>query len=451
MRVLVIDDEELVRIVLEETLLAEGCRVTLASHGKQGLQCLQDASFDCVITDLRMPGLDGLEVLQWVREHQPDVDVIVLTGHGEVQAAVDAMKAGAWDFLVKDIPFDGSQVKAALTKLTAVRALRQENLALRLGARASAVDHMVPGTSPRWHALMSLVEKIAPAHAPVLIQGETGSGKEVVARKLHALSPRRDHPFLAVNCGAIRGELLESELFGHEKGAFTGAATAKKGLIAAAEGGTLFLDEISEMSGPMQVSLLRVLDRGEYRQVGGTRTLFANVRFVAASNRDLQDLVLAGRFRDDLLYRINTVLLRVPPLRERPEDIPLLAEHFLKTLHVPGRPQRRFSDAALTQLSSYSWPGNVRELRNVVEHLILLSAPDTTEPIGSEELAEVLPQRPVAQEARQDETLSSLEEVEKQHILRVLRAHGGNRTHASRTLGIDYKTLLAKLKKYGVA
>ncbi len=346
MRILVIDDEEFIRIVLEETLRREGCEVTLASGGKDGLDKLAQTSFDCVITDLRMPGVEGREVLRWVRDHQPDVDVIMLTGHGEVQGAVEAMRAGASDFLVKDTPFDGSQVSAALERLIKVRALRQENLALRFSGISRRID-FVPGTSAVWRKLMETVNRIAPSNAPVLIQGETGSGKEVVARALHAASPRGSQPFLAVNCGAIRGELLESELFGYEKGAFTGATVSRSGLLAAAEGGTLFLDEISEMSGAMQVSLLRVLDRSEYRQVGGTRTLQANVRFVSASNRDLQDLVLAGRFRDDLLYRINTVALHVPPLRERPEDIRPLAEHFLQALQPPGRPARAFSGLLL--------------------------------------------------------------------------------------------------------
>ncbi|MCI0627609.1 MAG: sigma-54 dependent transcriptional regulator [Acidobacteria bacterium] len=451
MRILAIDDEEFIRIILAETLRSEGCDVTCVSSGHAGLEALQASSFNCVVTDLRMPGTDGREVLRWVREHQPDVDVIVLTGHGEIQAAVEAIKAGAWDFLVKDTPFDGSQVKAALAKLTTVRALRQENLVLRLRTGSSGADQMVPGTSAAWKRLMETVEKIAPANAPVLIQGETGSGKELVARTLHELSARRNAPFLAINCGSVSSQLLESELFGHEKGAFTGATAAKIGLITAADGGTLFLDEISEMSGPMQVSLLRALDRGEYRRVGGTRTLTANVRFVGASNRDLQHLVLTGRFRDDLLYRINTVTLQVPPLRERSEDIPRLVEHFLKTLCVPGKPLREFSVGALAQLCAYPWPGNVRELRNVVERLILLSPADRCDEIGTEELAAILPSSPVKDSSHLTETTGSLADAEKAHIQRALRAHGGNKTQTARSLRIDYKTLQSKLRKYDLS
>jgi two-component system response regulator AtoC len=453
MRVLIIDDEEFVRTVLEETLAAEGCRVTTVPRGQAGLEALKADSYDCVITDLRMPGVDGRAVLRWVREHQPDVDVIVLTGHGEVAAAVEAMRAGAWDFLVKDIPFEGSQVKAAMAKLKTVRSLRRENLALRLDAATRDTGHIIEGANPAWRKLMDTVRKLAPSNAPVLIQGETGSGKEVVARMLHALSLRSAKPFLAVNCGAISGHLLESELFGHEKGAFTDATSAKAGLIAAAEGGTLFLDEIGEMAGPMQVSLLRVLDRGEYRQVGGTRTLQADVRFVAASNRDLQRLVLAGRFRDDLLYRINTITLSVPALRERPEDIPALAEHFLRVLRLPGTPERRFSTEAVAQLTAYPWPGNIRELRTVVERLLLLSQPGATAPIGEDELAQVLPPSlpqggPPADGPAAGE---SLEAAERAHILGVLAKHDGNKTQTARALNIDYKTLLAKLRKYGVS
>ena len=256
-------------------------------------------------------------MLRWVKEHQPDVDVLMLTGHGEIKDAVDAIKNGAWDFLVKDIPFDAAAIKSALTRLKTVRALRQENLAARHGGFAR--DIIVEGSSPAWQKLRAQIAHVASSNAPVLVEGETGSGKEVVSRLLHALSRRADGPFIAVNSGAVSRELLESELFGYEKGAFTGAMAAKAGLIAAAEGGTLFLDEVGEMPGPMQVSLLRFLDRSEYRPVGSTRTLQANVRIVGATNQDLQDLVLQGRFRDDLLYRINTITLRVPtaPRKER--------------------------------------------------------------------------------------------------------------------------------------
>jgi len=446
MRALIIDDEEYVRLVLEHTLLEEGCEVALAKHGKAGIEMLQSQTFDCVITDLRMPGIDGLGVLAWAKEHQPGLDVLMLTGHGDVKDAVEAMKQGAWDFLIKDTPFDGTAVKAALAKLRTVRTLRQENLAARRGGYTR--DVIVEGSSETWTTLKKQVAQAARSRAPVLIQGETGSGKEVVARLLHDLSGRAIGPFLAINCGSMNRELLESELFGHEKGAFTGATGTKIGLVAAAEGGTLFLDELGEMPGSMQVSLLRFLDRGEYRPVGSTRSLQADVRIVGATNQDIQELVAQSRFREDLLYRINTVTLRVPPLRERKEDIPVLAEHFLSSIRAAGSPIRSLSSEAMGSLVSYHWPGNIRELRNVVERLIMMSSGKG--PISREELLAVLP-KPSASLQADDLTHCSLDEIERQHIQRVLEASDGNKTHAAKILQIDYKTLLAKMKKYGVS
>jgi len=446
MRALIIDDEEYVRLIVEQALREEGCDVHTVTGGQQGIDRLAASSFDCVITDLRMPGIDGGAVLRWVREHQPDVDVLMLTGHGEVKDAVDAIKNGAWDFLVKDIPFDAAAIKSALTKLKTVRALRQENLAARHGGFAR--DTIVEGSSPAWQKLSAQIAHVASSNAPVLVEGETGSGKEVVARLLHALSRRADGPFIAVNSGAVSRELLESELFGYEKGAFTGAAAAKAGLIAASEGGTLFLDEVGEMPGPMQVSLLRFLDRSEYRPVGSTRTLQADVRIVGATNQDLQELVLRGRFRDDLLYRINTITLRVPPLRERKEDLPNLVEHILQTLRVPGTGHSTVSPDALEQLAAYGWPGNVRELRNVLERMVLMNT--GKEPINREAVLHALPKSRAAAPAEDPSTLS-LEDIERLHIERVLDASHGNKTQAAKTLRIDYKTLLTKLKKYELA
>jgi len=445
MRALIIDDEEYVRMVLEQALREEGCRVTAVKQGQAGIDALQAAPFDCVITDLRMPGMDGRAVLKWIAEHQPDVDVLMLTGHGDVKDAVDAIKHGAWDFLVKETPFDAGVVKAALNKLKTVRALRKENVAARHGGFTR--DVIVEGPSKAWHILKTQIAQVAPSNAPVLIQGETGSGKEVVARLLHDFSRRASGPFLAINCGAVSRELLESELFGHEKGAFTGATGTKIGLIAAAEGGTLFLDELGEMPGPMQVSLLRFLDRNEYRPVGSTRTLQADVRIVAATNQDIQELVHQGRFRDDLLYRINTVTLRVPPVRERTEDLPALIDHILQTLRIPGATKRTVAKDALQRLTAYAWPGNVRELRNVIERIILMST--GTGPITHAEVEHVLPKSTGAPQT-DDPAELTLNEIERRHILRVLDASGGNKTSAAKTLDIDYKTLLAKLKKFAI-
>ncbi len=444
-RILIIDDEEYIRLVLGRALRDEGCEVATAASGQAGIQALQQGTFSCVITDLRMPGLDGRGVLKWIKDHQPDVDVIVLTGHGDVKDAVEAIRTGAWDFLVKETPFDYTAIQAALTKLKTLRGLRQENLAARHGGFTR--DAIVEGTSAAWQQLRNAVGQVAPSQAPVLIQGETGSGKEVVARLLHSLSRRASGPFLAVNCGAISRELLESELFGHERGAFTGAAAAKQGLIAAAESGTLFLDEVGEMPGPMQVGLLRFLDRGEYRPVGSTRTLHADVRIVGATNQDLQERVLQGRFRDDLLYRINTVTLRVPPLRERSNDLTLLATHILRTLRVPSGEPPILSAEAVAALCAYQWPGNVRELRNVLERLVLTRSGSA--PVTAAEIRHLLPVGSLRL-AQEDTSHLPLEEIERLHILRVFDAARGNKTQAAKTLQIDYKTLLSKLKKYGV-
>ena len=443
MRVLIIDDEAYVRLVLEQALREEGCEVVVASDGRTGIESLQGQTFDCVITDLRMPGIDGLRVLNWVADHQPGVDVLMLTGHGDVKDAVEAMKQGAWDFLIKDTPFDGTAVKAALAKLRTVRALRQENLAARRGGYTR--DVIIEGTSPAWTSLKVQIAKAATSKAPVLIQGHTGSGKEVVARLVHDLSGRAQGPFLAINCGAMNRELLESELFGHEKGAFTGAVGAKVGLVTAAGGGTLFLDELAEMPGSMQVSLLRFLDRGEYRPVGSTRTFHADVRIVGATNQDLQALVTDGRFREDLFYRVNAVTLHVPSLSDRKEDVPALAEHFLQHLRPAGSPTLTLSGEAKTALCTYAWPGNIRELHNVIERLILMGP--GTEVISGDEVMAVLP-RPSrgSQTARLSEC--TLEEMERLHIQHVLEAHHGNKSQAAKALDIDYKTLLTKLKKY---
>ena len=445
MRALIIDDEQYVRLVLEQTLREEGCEVVVASDGNSGIAALQHETFDCVITDLRMPGLDGLHVLKWVADHQPGVEVVMLTGHGDVKDAVEAMKQGAWDFLIKDTPFDGTVVKATLAKLHRVRALRQENLAARRGGYTR--DVIIEGASPAWKTLKTQIARAASSKAPVLLQGQTGSGKEIVARLVHELSGRSHGPFLAINCGAMNRELLESELFGHEKGAFTGAVGAKTGLVTAAGGGTLFLDELAEMPPPMQVSLLRFLDRGEYRPVGSTRTFHADVRIVGATNQDLQALVAQNRFREDLFYRINAVTLRVPTLNERKEDVPLLAEHFLHNLRSAGSPARVLSREAKAALCAYAWPGNIRELHNVIERVILMGS--GTAAISAEEVRAMLPaanlESPGGQLAH-----STLEQVERAHIQRVLEANGGNKTHTAKTLDIDYKTLLTKLKKYGL-
>jgi transcriptional regulator with PAS, ATPase and Fis domain len=324
-----------------------------------------------------------------------------------------------------------------------VKALRQENLAARRGGYQR--DVIIDGSSPAWKTLKAQIAKAASSKTPILVLGGTGSGKEIVARLIHELSGRSHGPFLAINCGAMNRELLESELFGHERGSFTGAVAAKTGLVAAAGGGTLFLDELAEMPAPMQVTLLRFLDRGEYRPVGGTRTFHADVRVVGATNQDLDALVAQGRFREDLLYRLNAVTLRVPPLSERREDVPALVEHFLRSLRTAGSPARTLSPEATAALCAYPWPGNIRELHNVIERLILMGTEASA--ISGEEVTAVLPASRRRSEAAPS-SQCSLEDIERSHIERILAAHEGNKSQAAKTLDIDYKTLLSKLKKY---
>ena len=368
-----------------------------------------------------------------VKEHQPDVDVIMLTGHGDVKDAVEAMKQGAWDFLVKDTPFEGTTVKAALAKLRTVRALRQENLAARRGGFSR--DVIVEGPSEAWQRLKSQIDRVARSHASVLIRGETGSGKEIAARLLHAMSSRSDGPFLAVNCGAVSRELLESELFGHEKGAFTGAASSTVGLAAAAEMGTLFLDEIGEMPAPMQVSMLRFLDRGEYRPVGSTRTLRADVWIIGAPIKTPRSRH-PGRSSDCSTLDGHLGCAANSRAEGR---YSMLAEHLLpdKSVRSSGR---SLSPDAITALASYPWPGNVRELRNVIERLAMIGI--GSGPISREEVAQVLPKHPAAFGGG-DPSCCSLDEMERLHIQRVLESTGGNKTQAAKMLRIDYKTLLA--------
>ena len=347
---------------------------------------------------------------------------------------------------MKDTPFDGTIVKAAIDKTHHRSRPRDGEHGSTAGGFTTRRHHRKD--QPCLAETEAQIAQVAPSNAPVLIQGETGSGKEIVARMLHAQSGRASR---TISCRELRSReqrTLESELFGHEKGAFTGATATKPGLIAAAEGGTLFLDELGEMSGPMQVSLLRFLDRSEYRPVGSTRTLPGRCAYCRSHESGLQELVHRGRFRDDLLYRINTVTLRVPPLHERKEDLPKLAEHILSTLRLSGITKRTISPEGVQALSTHSWPGNVRELRNVLEGIVLMS--NRTGPIGPEEVLALLPKTRSSSQT-EDQSHLSLEEIERLHIERVLDASGGNKTQAAKTLDIDYKTLLTRLKKYGLA
>jgi DNA-binding NtrC family response regulator len=443
-QVLVVDDEKPTRVLMERELPRSGCAVRTAQSGEEALEVLSRQEFDVVLLDLKMPGLGGMETLRRLRSTGTTAEVVVLTGHPEVESAIAAMKLGATDYLTK--PFKLSEVEAVLQRAAEKRRLQAENAALRrmVGQREDPAS--ILGESPAMRPLLEMVGRVAASNAPVLISGETGTGKGLIARAIHQSSPRAEHPFLVINCSAFQDQLLESELFGHEKGAFTGAVSAKAGLFEVADGGTLFLDEVAEMSPAMQAKLLQVLDTGELRRVGGTRLRQVDTRIFAATNRDLEKEVRGGHFREDLFFRLNVVSLLVPPLRERREDIPRLVEHFLVRFQLPGQPKLTLAPAALALLVGYAWPGNVRELANTVERLVLLAPGPVITP---EDLpASIRP--PVVGPIGGADAPPSLAEVERNSIIRALRFTGGKKAPAARVLGIDVKTLTHKIRIYDI-
>jgi DNA-binding NtrC family response regulator len=443
-QVLVVDDEKPTRVLMERELPRSGCAVRTAQSGEEALEVLSRQEFDVVLLDLKMPGLGGMETLRRLRSTGTTAEVVVLTGHPEVESAIAAMKLGATDYLTK--PFKLSEVEAVLQRAAEKRRLQAENAALRrmVGQREDPAS--ILGESPAMRPLLEMVGRVAASNAPVLISGETGTGKGLIARAIHQSSPRAEHPFLVINCSAFQDQLLESELFGHEKGAFTGAVSAKAGLFEVADGGTLFLDEVAEMSPAMQAKLLQVLDTGELRRVGGTRLRQVDTRIFAATNRDLEKEVRGGHFREDLFFRLNVVSLLVPPLRERREDIPRLVEHFLVRYQLPGQPKLTLAPAALALLVGYAWPGNVRELANTVERLMLLAPGPGITP---EDLPANI--RPSAEPPpRQEDTPLPLTEVERLSIMRALKYTQGKKAPAARLLGIDVKTLTHKIRIYNI-
>jgi two-component system, NtrC family, response regulator HydG len=441
---LVADDDPGLRESLERTLTREGYRVVLASDGRAALERVQAGGVDLIVTDLRMPGLTGLELLRAAKAIMPDVDVILLTAFGTVEEAVKAMKDGAYDFLTK--PFRREQLIKLVDKALERRDLIEQNKALKKQLEDIRAKGQMIGSSPSYRRMLSLVEQVADSSATILIQGESGAGKELVARAIHERSGRRNGPFVAVNCAALPETLLESELFGYEKGAFTGAAGRKDGRFELANGGTLFLDEVADLSLVTQPKILRMLQEGEFERLGGTRTIQVDVRIVAATNQDLADMVREKRFREDLYYRLNVITVRVPPLRERHEDIRLLAQHYLRVYAAKNsRKLDGFSNEALEQLESYRWPGNVRELENLIERMVLLARKDR---IDAEDLPEEIAgvKRP-PRDAILELVGTPLADVEQRLLDETLRITGGNKTQAAKLLGIDVRTVARKLER----
>jgi len=441
---LVADDDPGLRESLERTLTREGYHVVLASDGRAALERVQAGGVDLIVTDLKMPGLTGLELLRAAKAIMPDVDVILLTAFGTVEEAVKAMKDGAYDFLTK--PFRREQLIKLIDKALERRDLIEQNRALKKQLEDLRAKGQMIGASPSWRRMLTLVEQTADSSATILIQGESGTGKELVARTIHERSARRNGPFVAVNCAALPETLLESELFGYEKGAFTGAAGRKEGRFELANGGTLFLDEVGDLSLVTQPKILRVLQEGEFERLGGTRTLQVDVRIVAATNQDVAEMVKEKRFREDLYYRLNVITVRVPPLRERPEDIRVLAQHYLRVYSAKnGRKLEGFTGEAIDRLEAYAWPGNVRELENVIERSVLLARKDR---IDAEDLPEeVMGVKRPPRDAILELIGTPLADIERRLLDETLRITGGNKTQAAKLLGIDVRTVARKLER----
>jgi two-component system response regulator AtoC len=448
--VLIVDDEPSMRHLLSVILTERGYEVRAVACGEDALRELAARDYDLVLTDVRMPGMGGLALLTEIQRTQPDLMVIVMSAYGSHEAAVEAMKAGAYDYLSK--PFRPDDVVLVLRKAEERERLSRENRRLRRElASGFGLEHLV-GPSEAMQAVLRQVRKLAPQRTTVLLTGESGTGKELVARALHDLSPRAALPFVAVNCGAIPGELIESELFGHARGAFTDAIRTKKGLAAEADGGTLFLDEVGELPLAMQVKLLRFLQEEEVRPVGDTRTVKVDVRVVAASARDLGRAVAAGQFREDLYYRLDVVGVRLPPLRERPEDVEPLARHFLARFAGlrPDLPRLELSGGAQETLAAYRWPGNVRELRHALERAVVLADGPV---IREEDLPDAVRAPPSPSPAAAVGPLSvkrATRELEERLIRAALQRTGGNRTRAAELLELSYRALLYKIKEYGL-
>lgn len=446
-RVLVVDDEETYRFMLKTLLEAEGFAPTTANDGVQAINAVQARSFDIVLLDVKMPKVDGIEALRFIKENFPDTEVIMLTGVGDVKIAVECMKAGAYDFLTK--PYSTEELLSAIERALERKKLLRENLLMKSELTRLVGSSDIVGHSKTLEKVLGVAAKVAPTESTVLIQGPSGTGKELVANFIYKNSSRKGGPFVAVNCASIPDTLIESELFGHEKGAFTDARAMKQGLVEIAGGGTLFLDEIGDISLSVQPKLLRFIQTGEFRRVGGTNVLKSDVRILSATNKDLQEEVRTGRFREDLLYRINVITIELPTLKQRHEDIPLLVENFLKN-KLRTKVQKQISPKALEVLMKYDWPGNVRELENVIERAAILCRDDMIRP---EDLSLPLRVTMLSDALEEQElvgSLVSMKDLEHRHIDGVLRKVGGNKSEAAKVLGISLKTLYTKIQAYQI-
>ncbi len=443
--IIIADDEKNTREGLRWALERKNLNILLAADGEEALQLIRSEPVDILLTDLKMPKLDGLELLGYVRKESASTEVVMLTGHGTVESAVDAMKAGAFDYLIKPINID--ELNLLVDRILANRAMKDENTQLREQVEQNYGMGNMIGRSDVMTRVFSMVRTVAPSRANVLLYGESGTGKELVANAIHHNSPRKRRPFIKINCGALPLTLLESELFGYEKGAFTGAAKTKPGRFEMADGGTILLDEIGETGPEFQVRLLRVLQEGTFERVGGTETFHTDVRVIAASNKRLDELVKTGEFREDLYYRLKVVAMNLPPLRDRRDDIPLLVDHFLEEFAAYyTKPKPRLNNRVMNLLQSYPWPGNVRQLRNVLEGAIVMTQGEITIPDLPEEIR--LEEGNVQQVCISADT--ALRDAERELIQAALIHYAGNRAQTARSLGLGRKTLYRKMEEFGL-
>jgi two-component system, NtrC family, response regulator AtoC len=446
---LVVDDEEPLRQLLEAELSdAAEFAVDVAADGGEAINRIQAKVYDVILLDIRMPRVTGIDVLKFVQEYSPTTQVIILTNYADIKTAIETIKLGAYDFLAK--PYDIEEIFNTVHRAIERRQLFIDNKLMKSELTRKAGSNELVGQSPAFVRLVDSATRFAESESFILIQGASGTGKELIANLIHRRSSRNNRPFVAVNCASIPDALLESELFGHEKGAFTNAFASKQGLVEVANGGTLFLDEVGDISPAIQPKLLRFLETGEFRRVGGTNLLQVDVRVVSATNKNLREEVGMGRFREDLLYRLNVITLPMPSLQERAEDIPLLSEYFLKQ-KAKSKNVKTLSPGAVRLLQEYTWPGNIRELEHVIEGAILLSAGDV---IGENDL-QLAVHRPVDSSPRFEppplERGATLEDLERVHIDRVLRENDFNRARTAQLLGISKKTLYLKIKRYGLS
>lgn len=435
-KILIADDDKNLRKILTIELSDRGLDVAEIDSGTKAIELLEQDEYDVLLLDLNMPGFGGMDVLKRIKTSEIPTEVIILTGHATVSTAVEAMKLGAYDFLTK--PFKLDELKAVIEKAYEKKKLLSENIILKTQLKRQSETQAIITKTPAMLEILETVKKVAMSDLPVLLHGESGVGKELIAKAIHDASERTEKPFIPINCGAIPENMLESELFGYEKGAFTGAHARKLGLLEIANNGILLLDEIGELPQQLQVKLLRVIETGVFYRIGGTKDIKVDVKFISSTNKDLKAAVEKNNFRADLYYRISALTLHIPPLRERKEDIPLLVEHFTKT--NPDSRHKQFSKEALSTLFEYSWPGNVRELKHVVHRILLLSKNDTIE-------RNDLPSDIITTTKAGG---SRLEDLEREYILKVIKDAGGHRGKAAEILGIDPKTLYRKLLHYRI-